>query len=352
MPYHKKMRFIDTFAGIGGFRLAAEGAAKSVGLAAKCVLSVELDKKARETYLDNHGDTPEVDMTKIRPEDFPDHDLLLGGFPCQPFSQAGKRLGEDDPRNMWPHAVRVLVESGAPLGFFENVPGLLSSGYFGTVLGDLAEAGFDAEWCVLGADDVGAPHRRKRLWILAYAHDDAAREYARSVVRASRVLRRDTEGDIPAGRGEVSGGGAELPDAAGPGRKPRRAAGPGEEASGWALGGTGRRGGPWRFDPADVGDPLLPRHDEPLRPERPGGERAPVAASGEAPGRDEWELEPYVGRVAHGVAKRVDRLRALGNGQVPQCMAAAFTYMAGAAGLTEGEGMVDEYRHVVDGRGT
>ena len=76
------------------------------------------------------------------------------------------------------HTPFAFYESGAPLGFFENVPGLLSSGYFGTVLGDLAEAGFDAEWCVLGADDVGAPHRRKRLWILAYRDGEDAKNDA------------------------------------------------------------------------------------------------------------------------------------------------------------------------------
>ena len=111
-----------------------------------------------------YGDIRDFDGTAWRGK----VDIVTGGFPCQPFSVAGKQEGADDPRNMWPDTVRVLRESGAPLGFFENVPGLLSSGYFGTVLGDLAESGFDAEWCVLGADDVGAPHRRKRLWILAY----------------------------------------------------------------------------------------------------------------------------------------------------------------------------------------
>jgi len=132
------------------------------------------------------------DIRTFHPE--PDScDIVTGGFPCQPFSHAGKRLGEDDSRNMWPHAVRVLVESGAPLGFFENVPGLLSSGYFGTVLGDLAEAGFDAEWCVLGADDVGAPHRRKRLWILAYA--ECKRLEGRTLGQVRGV--QPTEGSSP-----------------------------------------------------------------------------------------------------------------------------------------------------------
>ena len=272
-------------------------------------------------------------------------DIVTGGFPCQPFSQAGKRLGEDDPRNMWPHAVRVLRESGASLGFFENVPGLLSAHselcpdcreplelieadigcayidsdgelrgmlpifwceacqtlmdetaaipdfYFGTVLGDLAEAGFDAEWCVLGADDVGAPHRRKRLWILAY----------RPGVRLEgSELQREWE--------------------------------PVNERSS-----DGRS--PWWCDPADLPDTecgrfrraLLQMQEHGPIVQGPGQTRDAAFASDQP--NDDWLLEPYVGRVAHGVASRVDRLRALGNGQVPQCMAAAFTYLAGQAGL-------------------
>lgn len=163
----RTMRELSLFSGCGG------GLLGSLILGWRTVAAVEIDPWCRRVLAARFPDLPvcrdvrTFDGTAWRGK----VDIVTGGFPCQPFSQAGKRLGEDDPRNMWPHAVRILVESGAPLGFFENVPGLLSSGYFGTVLGDLAEAGFDAEWCVLGADDVGAPHRRKRLWILA--HRDA-----------------------------------------------------------------------------------------------------------------------------------------------------------------------------------
>jgi len=225
-------------------------------------------------------------------------DIVTGGFPCQPFSQAGKRLGEDDPRNMWPHAVRVLRESGAPLGFFENVPGLLSGGYFGTVLGDLAESGFDAEWCVLGADDVGAPHRRKRLWILAYS--------ASNLRRAPRHDRRV------------------APD------------------------GAGDRGGlsPWWCDPADVGNGLGAGLEERQGESGDdGAQQPPAERTGEC--GDPWLAEPYVGRVAAGVASRVDRLRALGNGQVPQTMAAAFAYLAREAGLP-----VTDYHRQINQRST
>ena len=105
--------------------------------------------------------------------------LITGGFPCQPFSVAGKQAGEDDPRNMWPQTIEAIRIIKPEFAFLENVPGLLSSkssvdeitgrpiSYCATIFRDLAEAGYNARWTVMGADDVGARHRRKRLWILA-----------------------------------------------------------------------------------------------------------------------------------------------------------------------------------------
>lgn len=100
-------------------------------------------------------------------------DVVTGGFPCQPFSVAGKQKAGNDERDMWPATLSVVREVRPRFVFLENVPGLLagSHGYFGRILGGLAEAGYDARWCVLGADDVGAPHRRKRLWIVAHRND-------------------------------------------------------------------------------------------------------------------------------------------------------------------------------------
>ena len=94
-------------------------------------------------------------------------DVVTAGFPCQPFSVAGKKKGQDDERNKWPQTIQCIRDVGCRYALLENVPGLLNSGYFPEILRSLAEAGFDARGTVLGADDVGAPHRRKRLWILA-----------------------------------------------------------------------------------------------------------------------------------------------------------------------------------------
>lgn len=96
-------------------------------------------------------------------------DVVVGGPPCQGFSVAGNQKGADDPRNMWPAMRDVIREVGPRFAFVENVPGLISCGYLATILSDLAEIGYDARWGVLGAADVGAPHKRNRLWIVAHA---------------------------------------------------------------------------------------------------------------------------------------------------------------------------------------
>jgi len=114
---------------------------------------------------DLQGDIKEFDPSRWRGK----IDIVSGGFPCQPFSVAGKQGGEQDDRNLWPDTFRVIREVRPRLVFLENVPGLITSGYFGTILGDLSSVGFDAEWEVISAEQCGANHRRQRLWILAYS---------------------------------------------------------------------------------------------------------------------------------------------------------------------------------------
>ena len=97
-------------------------------------------------------------------------DVITAGFPCQPFSVAGKQQAGDDLRNGWPDTIRIIREVQPAWVFLENVPGILaaSHGYFGTVLRELAESGYDVRWRVLSAAEVGAPHKRDRVWIVAH----------------------------------------------------------------------------------------------------------------------------------------------------------------------------------------
>ena len=95
-------------------------------------------------------------------------DVITAGFPCQPFSVAGGQRGEDDPRNMWPQTIECIRIIRPRFAFMENVPGLLANRYIKRIFGDLAESGYDARWCCLSASQIGAPHIRERVWLLAY----------------------------------------------------------------------------------------------------------------------------------------------------------------------------------------
>ena len=205
-------------------------------------------------------------------------DCVSAGFPCQPFSVAGKRRGADDERNMWPDTIRIIGEVRPRYALLENVPGLLVSGYMGRIFGDISELGYDCRWGVIGADDVGAPHRRKRLWIFLSDSD------------MPRAQRRRQSGSM------------------------------GQEYA-WV-----RKCGPettwWDTDPADLpdtGGDTAGSGDE---------ERSDWQFSSEHDNRDSvrnnartesgWTTITRLGRVAHGMAYRVDRLKAIGNGQVPR----------------------------------
>lgn len=170
------MNVLELFAGAGG------GVIASGLLGHRVVCAVEIDPFCREILMRRQEDgsiPPFPIWDDVRTFDGKPWngtvDVVSGGFPCQPFSVAGKQLGEKDDRNLWPEMLRVIREVGPRYVFAENVPGLVRR-YLPRVLGDLSELGFDAEWGVLGASDVGAPHLRKRLWVLAYPNGGGREE--------------------------------------------------------------------------------------------------------------------------------------------------------------------------------
>ncbi|WP_365302973.1 DNA cytosine methyltransferase [uncultured Thiodictyon sp.] len=196
-------------------------------------------------------------------------DVVSGGFPCQDISAAGKGAGITGERSgLWLEMARIISEVRPRYAFVENSPMLTVRG-LGVVLGDLAALGFDARWGVLGAADVGAPHLRARLWIVA---DDQS------------TRRRE-------GRAGRSNSGGE--------REPQQ---PLQTVANTASA-------------------------RPLPGAHPGVHRSQEGAGAwdeQSQRQSWWAVEPDVGRVAHGVAARVDRVRALGNGQVPACAAEAW----------------------------
>lgn len=156
------MRIGSLFSGIGGLELGLEWA--GVG---ETVWQVEWDPWCR-SILAKHWPRAERfdDVRTVGAHNLEPVDVICGGYPCQPFSTAGSRNGAEDPRHLWPEFARIVRELGPRFAVLENVAGHLSLG-FGDVLRDLAEMGYDARWFVLRASDVGAPHRRERLFCIA-----------------------------------------------------------------------------------------------------------------------------------------------------------------------------------------
>ena len=189
-------------------------------------------------------------------------DVVSGGFPCQDISSAGKGAGIEGERSgLWMEMARIVNEVRPRFVFVENSPVLTSRG-LGRVLGDLASMGYDAEWGVVGAHHAGAPHKRDRIWIVA-AHANCERRREKQVTI--------TRGQDPT---ELGDDGAKKPLA---------------DTKGFYVQGFNKK-----------------------QRERQSG------------GGSLWKTEPQLGRVAHGVANRVDRLKAIGNGQVPAVAALAW----------------------------
>lgn len=166
----KAIKFFDCFAGIGGFRSGLE---KAGGF--ECVGYCEIDKYAAAAYkaiYDTKGEDFYSDVTKINTGNLRDFDLLVGGFPCQPFSTAGKRLSFADERgNLFFELARILKAKRPRYFIFENVPGLLSAqaGYcFAKILDALSELGYSVCWRCLNSADFGVPQARRRIYIVGY----------------------------------------------------------------------------------------------------------------------------------------------------------------------------------------
>lgn len=216
-------------------------------------------------------------------------DVVSGGFPCQDISVAGKGVGIEGSRSgLWAEMHRIICEIRPRFAFLENSPLLVSRGLY-RVLGDLASSGYDAAWLVLGASDVGAPHKRERIWILA---EDREEQHADE--------ERDLADPCCDGRSQskihASVSGKTVCEA--PQREPERANGFSTDFSDGSFSWIGRR----QESPRDA------------------GENSSARCSRHA----WWLSEPNVGRVADGVASKMDRLRAIGNGQVPLVAATAF----------------------------
>jgi len=163
------VRFIDLFAGIGGFRLALES------LGAECVFTSEINKYAKQVYAANFTGEIHGDITQIKESDIPAHDILCGGFPCQTFSTCGNGKGFSDPRGTLFFDILRIAEYHKPkIIFLENVKGLLSHNQgdtFETIKNCLTKLGYTVNWKVLKATMFDVPQLRERVYIVAVRND-------------------------------------------------------------------------------------------------------------------------------------------------------------------------------------
>ena len=165
-----KLTFIDLFAGIGGIRQGFEDQNT------KCVFSSEWDKFSAKTYEANYGEAPYGDITKINEKDIPKHDVLLAGFPCQPFSNIGKRqgFGHETQGTLFFDVLRILKYHMPKMFLLENVPGLLTiqkGETFRVILENLEDLGYTVFYDVLDAQNFGLPQERKRVVIVGFHPD-------------------------------------------------------------------------------------------------------------------------------------------------------------------------------------
>jgi DNA (cytosine-5)-methyltransferase 1 len=250
------------FSGIGGLDLGLERAGMQV------IWQSEIDPYACRVLkkhwpeVVNHGDIKRIQWGDVvRP------DIICGGYPCQPFSTAGKRNGTDDPRHLWPWVLTAISELRPRYAILENVRGHLSLGGL-SVIGDLAAIGYDTEWRIISAASVGANHRRDRLIIVAYPHNTRGgtpqcetNRDGKATIEKREIVSRDGLSRCRTNVADTDG---------------ERLQRPFRTVFTWPSDGLAYGGGQW------------------------------------------WETEPDVGRVAHGIPSRVDRLRGLGNAVVPQ----------------------------------
>ena len=313
------------FAGVGGGLLA------DLILGHKPIVAVEWDKYACKILRERVADgwfpgmsVWEGDVRLFDPSEYAGKvDCIHAGFPCQDISVAGKQagLGEGTRSGLYREVLRIAGVVRPRYLFLENVAAILSNG-LGVVLGDLASLGYDCRWICIRASDVGAPHGRDRWFALA---ERAGKEAAR--VGYTEHDGQPTEPQLRSHEAAGNERGQEEPQQAG---QPTGTNRPADVPS-------IRRGADGSEWDQDVADTKCQRqqgqgqHEQSIDSTQSGDGQATQSINGGA--SDFWATEPNVGRVANGVAARVDRLKAIGNGQVPLCAATAFKLLKERIGL-------------------
>ena len=312
----EKMNELALFAGAGGGILGG----KLLGWRTVC--SVERDAYAAQVLAQRQNDRVlepfpiwsdvcSFDGTKWRGL----IDVVSGGFPCQDISAAGKGAGIDGERSgLWKEFARIIGEVRPRYAFVENSPMLTTRG-LGVVLADLAKMGFNAEWGVLSAADVGANHQRERIWILAeqrnfFSHTKHDRNGWREQLTQSSKKEDGTMADSRCKHGNER-------------NTTRLATNTKKRSASTIYNQSGSEG--QIPNTTSIRQQGQRKFIKPLcATKNKNWETNIIKSIGKS---EQWETEPNVGRVADGLAFSMDRLKAIGNGQVPLCAATAFTLL-------------------------
>lgn len=318
------LKMLDLFSDIGGFSLAADWTG-GIETVAFC----EIEPYCQKVLKKHWHDVPIYpDIKELKGEQIGPVDIVCGGFPCQPFSVAGKRSAQDDDRHLWPEMFRVIQECKPTWVIGENVIGLIELALEDCFV-DLETEGYEVQPLIIPACAVNAPHRRDRVWILAHSRRIGRRGWSNeNVQRQDGPLQ--TEGSCAGNQSGI------LADTNGKGLQGNEKSGSdGEE---WSESHDEQFVRCNRVSAEDVADTQYigsvqsqptARH----RPELSKDRSLTQSKYNEFRCAANWDIEPDVGRVAHGIPNRVHRLRALGNSIVPQV---AYQILQGIVDIEEG----------------
>jgi len=312
------LKMLDLFSGIGGFSLAADWTG-GIETVAFC----EIEPYCQKVLKKHWSDVPIYpDIKELKGERLGSVDIVCGGFPCQPFSVAGKRRAQDDDRHLWPEMFRIIQECKPAWVIGENVPGLIELALEDCFI-DLEGAGYEVQPLIIPACGVNAPHRRDRVWILAHSRNNKRwngerRSIGRNGNWSMEKTERSTEAIEITRPGEAS---RFVADTNGKGLQGNEKSGSdGEE---WSESHDEQFVRCNRVSAEDVADTQYIRsvQSKPTarhRPELSKDRSLTQSKYNEFGCAANWDIEPDVGRVAYGIPNRTHRLRALGNSIVPQ----------------------------------
>ena len=317
----KKYKHLDLFSGIGGFSLGLEatGAFETVAF---CDYDQYCQKVLRKhwPWVTIYDDVKELNSERLSANGHTEVDIITGGYPCQPFSIAGRQKGEQDPRHVWPEMFRLVKELRPTWVIGENVSGHIKLG-LDTVLENLESEGYATRAFSISASSIGSNHQRERVWIIANTNELGWDNWIYN--REERQVSNDKERNIEESESERD-------------RRIDRIRQTSE-----AMEDTRRTQWPWSFFQNQDEDETRERYANQF--ERSGSAPESDVADTEVSDTDSeglarrwsecelregqeegqigwsqwWQSEPNVGRVANGVPKRVDRLKSLGNSLVP-----------------------------------